>query len=111
MLDSNASLVKQACTMSLEIRSHMPSPLRSCKLTSLIAMEEPYLLASYSVDSVTDADPFAVRVNGLQYQEDSAVNGSASFRAKQRERRPVAVTTVQRNGVHLVDVSTQRCLI
>ena len=74
-------------------------------------MEEPYLLASYGVDSVTDADPFAVRVNGLQYQEDSVVNGSTSSRAKQRERQPVAVTTVQRNGVHLVDVSTRRCSI
>lgn len=74
-------------------------------------LEDPFLLSSYSIDVSYGkaSDRFSIATTplvraqeGLREGEDSADKGKSSATAY--HGKTVAVTTVQRSAVHLVDV-------
>jgi hypothetical protein len=71
----------------------------------MASLDEPYLVTSYGVNASSSStsanEHFKLGVTSVIYHEGK---GSKNKTGKQQSRRPVAVNTVQGNGVHLVDV-------
>ena len=81
-------------------------------------LDEAYILSSYTVDGRADSsdgwaglgvtpllDVPESRVAVTQKQKQASSSSSSKRSDSARARRTIAVNTVQRNGVHLVDVS------
>lgn len=73
--------------------------------TTMASIDEPFLLSSYSIDNEATHDPYVLQASRLVYVTNN--DGKAS-QTKQKAHRSVAVVSVQRNGVHLIDVSCAR---
>ena len=69
------------------------------------------MLSSYAIDDTQD--PWKVEVSALVYAPESNEEVSAKSLGKKRTTaaRSIAVHTVQRSGVHLVDVSWTALLV
>lgn len=71
----------------------------------MATLDEPYLVTSYGISpdqpgaDKTAYERFKLGVTSVIYRETKA-----SKAGKQQSRRPIAVNTVQGNGIHLVDV-------
>lgn len=71
----------------------------------MATLDEPYLVTSYGISpdqlgaDKTANERFKLGVTSVIYRETKA-----SKAGKQQSRRPIAVNTIQGNGIHLVDV-------
>ena len=76
----------------------------------MTSLEEPFVLSSYAVDGAEV--PWKLEISALVYAAESSDEGSAKSLGKKRSpaARSIAVHTVQRSGVHLVDVSLPAAL-